>query len=66
MNNFYDQLCDSFIRPSRQIYNSYDLGTLIIMKDSPSDRTGKDMISLFSILNKIKLCAVISVILKIR
>lgn len=27
MTNFYDQLCLSFIRPTRQTYNLYDLGT---------------------------------------
>lgn len=27
MPNFYDQLCDSFIRPGRQSYSPHDLGT---------------------------------------
>jgi len=32
MTNFYDQICNLFIRPSRQTYTSYDLGTKNIIK----------------------------------
>lgn len=27
MSNFYEQICETFIRPTRQTYNLFDLGT---------------------------------------
>ncbi len=37
MSEFYQELCNMLIRPTRQIYHIYDLGTsLSITKETPS------------------------------
>lgn len=41
MSNFYDQLCETFIRPSRQVYNAYDLGKTNFSIGQPMNKNGK-------------------------
>ena len=41
MTNFYDQLCLSFIRPARQTYNLYDLGTHLCYLGNPNQPLSK-------------------------
>ena len=35
MNNFYAELSNMFVRPSRQTYNKHDLGSYVLMKGNP-------------------------------
>lgn len=52
MSGFYEDLCNLFIRPVRQTYNDYDLGTYSSIQAPPSSE--KQAIDKTSLSNQVK------------